>query len=88
MVTDAIDWQLVSQLMPNGYLVALVLIGITVYYWPIWKSYKYPSGPMPLPFLGNALVFLKSGNFMQDLAGRYLLIFCGIALLLRKSWDI
>ena len=65
-----IDLKYLSGLLPSGYLLGATLVAITVYYWPIWKRYKYPPGPMPLPFIGNILTFVKPGNFMQELAGK------------------
>ena len=69
LAIDMIDFQYLSELVPNGYLLGAGLVAITVYYWPIWRCYKYPPGPMPLPFIGNTLMFLKPGTFMQTLAG-------------------
>lgn len=66
-----INVQVLRQLVPNGYLLGAALVAITAYYWPIWKRYKYPGGPMPLPFIGNIVMFFKPGNIMQELAGVY-----------------
>ena len=66
------------QLTPNGYLLAAVAVAVTVYYWPIWRRSRYPRGPMPLPFLGNALLFFnKKKNFMQLAAGTLLVAWSG-----------
>ena len=58
-----------SQLVPNGYLLTAVLLAVIAFYWPIWKIFRYPRGPMPLPFIGNAMVLIKADNFMKDLTG-------------------
>ena len=74
MESGGLEWQdSFYQLTPNGYLLAAVAVAITAYYWPIWRRSKYPRGPMPLPFIGNALLFFnRKKNFMQLAAGTLL----------------